>query len=361
MTYAAMRNIVARANALSRILRSKFVTRKSRYTLLPHPIEVTSRELISCAPALYDKDQLRRVISCGFGASLEDEIEKLDATSFVEGPLARYELGESLVVGGKIFSGNARYLMSAQSSLRALGSNVIEFKSASLTNTMQGLHYFGHWLGDDCALYEALRGAPNILSMRRPNWPDRHFYESAFDQTWNELDFFKVSELTIYRELGFNRDKADRLRLLRQKLRASSPRRAGGQVAYISRGTLGENRNMSNLDAVVEAFSKAGIRIVEPGVDSNTMICELLDAAAIIAIEGSHACHAIYSLADNGAILILQPPERFYNPHHEWARLLGMSYGLVVGEKDEVSFKIHPDEALRMVDRLLAAPKYSDA
>jgi hypothetical protein len=356
-----MHNILARANALSRVLSSKFVTRENRFTSLPQPTEVTTPELISCAPALYNKDHLHRVISCGFGATLEDEIEKLDATSFMESPLARYELGESLVVGGQIFSRNARYLMSVQSPLRALGSNVVEFKSASLANTMQGLHYFGHWLGDDCALYEALRGAPNILSMRRPNWPDRHFYESAFGQTWNELDFFKVSELTIYRELGFNRDKADRLRLLRQKLRASGPRRTGGQVAYISRGRLGENRNMSNLDAVVEAFSKAGIRIVEPGVDSITMIGELLDAAAIVAIEGSHACHAIYSLADKGAVLILQPPERFYNPHHEWARLLGMRYGFVVGEKDEVSFKIHPDEALRMVDRLLAVPKYSDA
>jgi hypothetical protein len=112
---------------------------------------------------------------------------------------------------------------------------------------------------------------------------------------------------------------------------------------------------MSNQDEVEQAFTAAGIRIVEPGTDGEALVQNLLDAAVIVTIEGSQASHGVYTLAEGGALLILQPPERFYNPHHEWARLLGMRYGITVGQKDGPGFRIHPGEALRMIDRLMAA------
>jgi hypothetical protein len=155
--------------------------------------------------------------------------------------------------------------------------------------------------------------------------------------------------------LGFNTDKASRLCLLRQRLRAAVSVRNPGRIVYISRGKFGVDRNMSNGEEVERAFSSAGIHIVEPGLDGHALMRELLDAEMIITIEGSQASHGVYTLADKGSLLILQPPERFYNPHHEWTRLLGMSYGITIGEKDGDRFRINPDEVFRMMDRLLAA------
>jgi hypothetical protein len=85
------------------------------------------------------------------------------------------------------------------------------------------------------------------------------------------------------------------------------------------------------------------------------MVADLLDARVIITVEGSQAAHGVFTLAENGSLLILQPPRRFYNPHIEWTRLLGMRYGIVIGKDvdDGAGFLIDPDEVLRMVDQMI--------
>lgn len=175
-------------------------------------------------------------------------------------------------------------------------------------------------------------------------------------------DFARVSDLTVYREPGFNRDKARRIHALRARLRAAHPEdHTGGHIVYLSRGQTGSPRNMSNGESFERAMEAAGIRVVAPGSDPETLLEALLDARMIITIEGSQAAHGVYMLGKGGSMLILQSPDRFYNPHHEWARLIGMGYGTVVGTPDDVSFHIDPVEVLHMADRLDAAAVRSAA
>jgi hypothetical protein len=79
----------------------------------------------------------------------------------------------------------------------------------------------------------------------------------------------------------------------------------------------------------------------------------------IITIEGSQAAHGVYMLQTGGSLMILQPPDRFYNPHHQWARLIGMAYGTVVGTPDGVSFHMDPGEVLDMAERLETVPRFA--
>ncbi len=329
--------------------------------ILPDPTEEPPPATIRCHPGLYEPDQIGRVLACGFNRSLASEIEKLDAQSFIEIPKTRYTLRDAFIAGGWIYSQRGRLLLGNQYPLRALRQKIRCYDKATLLNSKQGLKYFGHWMRDDCALYEDVCDTLNLISMKRPYWPDSHIYETAFGQSWDEVDFAHVRELTLYRELGFNHNKARRWRLLRQKLRASHPSPNAGKIVYISRGRLGAAREIANQSALESALSAAGIHIVEPGLEDQNLIPEVLDAAMIITVEGSQASHCVYCLADGGAMLILQPPERFYNPHHEWARLLGMSYGITIGEKKGAGFHIYPDEVFAMIDRLQAAPRLSDA
>lgn len=267
---------------------------------------------------------------------------------------------DAVIAGGLIFTRTDSYFLSSDSPFRALRHRIKTYDRVTLLNSRHGLQYFGHWLRDDCAVYEDIRDAPNLLSLKRPDWPDARIYEKAFDQVWPEITFAHVDELTLYREMGFNRDKARRLRMLRDRLRATHVAPNAGRIVYIRRGQQGAARNISNQDALERALSSAGVHIVEPGIAGQNLVREILDAAMIITVEGSQASHGVYCLADGGAMLILQPPERFYNPHHEWARLLGMGYGITIGEKDGENFHIHPNEVLAMIDRLLAAPREQD-
>lgn len=315
---------------------------------------------ISCVPGLYQINELNRVTACGFGRTLESELEKLNATSFPESEMTQQLVRDALVVGGLVLGSQTSFYLSDSQIRKALGSPLMSFNQAALANSAQGLKYFGHWLRDDCAMYEHIRNESPLLSIVRPPWPDRYAYEAAFNQTWTETSFARVSELKLYRELGFSRDKARRLNQLRTKLRSLYTGRNVGKVVYVTRGELGEARQISNADEVESAFVAAGIQIITPAVAGKNLFEELLDAEVIITIEGSQASHAVYSLADRGALLILQPPDRFYNPHHEWARLLGMRYGITIGQKEKNGFRIDPSEVFSMLDRLSAAPRHID-
>ena len=353
----------SKAAVLARFARSEWRARTKgvRFDPLPEPMIRKMPDTVTCLPGLYERDQLDRVVRCGFKRTLEGELEKLDARSFLETPLSEYRLRDAIIAGRQIFTPETRHFFGALPSLASLREVCVQHDRATLLNSEQGLWYFGHWLRDDCAVYEEVQTEPNLLSMQRPHWPDRHVYETAFRQTWTATPLAHVAELTVYRELGFSRDKARRLRLLRARLRAAHPAQGQGKIVYISRARLGAARTMSNADTVESAFAAAGITVVEPGVDGESLVRTLLDATMIITIEGSQASHGVYTLADGGALLILQPPDRFYNPHHEWTRLLGMRYGITIGQMDETGFRIEPDEVFAMIERLMAAPRHVDA
>jgi len=314
-------------------------------------------ETLPCRPALYEPGQVARVKACGFRSNLEIERAKLDAETFEERPLQVARVDDAAVVGGEIFYGWQRHFMAAGAipwkDLLAIEETE---GPVTLANSEQGLKYFGHWLRDDCAMFDLLHGmfAQPVLSMTRPEWPDAAPYERAFGQVWDERAAFWTPSLTLVRDLGFNRQKKRQVERLRGRLReAYRPRRAG-DVVYLARGASGKSRDIVNETALREALAARGVHIVIPEDGTAALVEALLDARAIITVEGSQAAHAVYTLAPGGALLILQPPERFYNPHVEWTRLLGMAYGIVIGEVRENGFHIHPDEVLAMTDRLLA-------
>lgn len=330
-------------------LRRKMQT-GSAFDDLPAPELMGEPEVLAHRPVVFDPDQLDRVHSCAFGTHRLEEFAKLRTKTFIGQPAERYRLGECIIVGGTVITKQSRHLLRAMPELVNLKARLAVFDRATLLNTMQGLYYFGHWLQDDCPLYERVKDAPPLLSVARNDWPDMSYYETGFGQTWTETRFAHVGDLTVWRDLNYSTEKAQRIQALRVRLRKTMVPRASGRIVYISRGQTGEPRNMSNVVAFEAALRQAGVEVVEPGQGGQAM----LGARIVISIEGSQACHGIYALADGGTILIIQPPERFYNPLRNWTSLLGLTYAIVVGQKDATSFFVNPDEVLRMVDRLLA-------
>lgn len=314
-------------------------------------------ETVPCKPGVYDPDTLERVVSCGFATSMETQRNKLDATEFVERPVSVARLPEATVMGGEIFSrGKPHFMVKRPKSWRAHGGIEEIHTPVTLANSEQGLKYFGHWLRDDCAVYPSLAEdfGGTILSMERPSWSDAVIYEQAFGQTWDDRSAFWTPELTLVRELGFNLRKQARIRELRAQLRKAHKPIEPGSVIYLARGPSSASRDIVNDDDLRQALSARGVKVMVPEGDGTALVETLLDARVIITIEGSQAAHGTYTLADKGALLVLQPPTRFYNPHVEWTRLLDMDYGIVIGREKAEGFHIDPKEVLTMVDRLLA-------
>ena len=60
------------------------------------------------------------------------------------------------------------------------------------------------------------------------------------------------------------------------------------------------------------------------------IIRSLWNARIIISVEGSAINHALYPMALNGAVLVLQPPYRFVNAHKGISNAIGRKYGFYV-------------------------------
>jgi hypothetical protein len=313
----------------------------------------TDLERIPCEPGLYVPDHLARIRSCGFGARLRDEIAKIEATSWLESSTEVCELKDALVLGGEIFTPEQRFFMHRSSPYRASLQGTVGMTSACLPNSFQGLQYFGHWLRDDCSAFEVARGIAPVVSLSRPDWTDCPAYERAFGQDWTDLTAFQADRLTLVRDVGFNLDKGKRFELLRKRARESV--KAQARLVYLARGRTGVRRSIVNEEELLQALSANGFAIVRPETARRSVLEQCMDADLIATIEGSQAAHAVFCLRPKGSLLVIQPPDRFYNPHVEWVRLLGMRYGIVVGQSEGEAMRVTAREVLEMTEKLLAA------
>ena len=328
--------------------------RLRRSDIWPSADPIGTAAPVEVLPALYHEDHLERVTGVGFGLPLAGEKEKLETRLAAARPPGMVVFEDVIWCGGRLFPAKGNHFLAEGAPLMQAFASRPAHDHVVVTNSRLGLKYFGHWLGDDCAARELpLPDGALVKSLNRPEWSDCAFYETAFGQAWDEEETFYARKLSIVTDTGYSLDKKRRLEVLRARMRQTFPiaENAGG-IAYIQRGTKGEPRTMANEAALIDRLLATGVRIVRAETGGETIARAILDAKIIIGVEGSQIRHGAYNLSANGALLVLQPPHRFYNPHHEWARLLGMRYGTVVGHASADGYHIDIDEVMAMLDRL---------
>lgn len=311
----------------------------------------TSVEL-PCRPAIFQIEQMDRVIQCGFGASLEGELQKISAKYWRTSPASVYDLKDVLVLGGHVFHHGERNLLRDYGLLRLSFRSIQRFDSVVVPNSFLGLHFFGHWLRDDCSGFELARSMGRIVSVRRPFNRDAAAYSEFLSQSWDEQDGFFARSSTFISDIGFSPKKGERLRVLRARLRKRIGQRIKPEIAFIRRGNDDPNRNPRNEDQLLVRLASLGVRIVDGSSPISEVLGQVLDADIIVGLEGSQLAHAVLVLKEGGALIVLQSPFRFYNPHYEWVRLLEMNYGTVVGTVAEDGFTVNFDDVARMIDRM---------
>lgn len=314
------------------------------------PLFSASTEAVK--PALLGPEIVDRVMACPFKASISQQMALLKAETFVHTPPLVARLSRVFIVGGHLLSGKSWYVMRRSLPPQSLlfGADMPSFGEAALVNSYQGLHYFGHWLRDDCAVFELIEDLPRV-SLQRPEWADRRGYEQLFEQHWSEISYGYFEKLHVYRELGVNGSKRQRFLSLRDRVRRNLPNTSCG-VVYLRRASTLDGRTAANEAELMNTLAARGVAIVDSTSGAQSLLTAALDADVIITHEGSQAAHALLALQQHGSLIMLQSPYRFYNPHLEWTRLLGMGYGTIVGRATDEGFTISPDEVLQMLDLL---------
>lgn len=297
--------------------------------------------------------QLDRITSVAFGGSVGAEVAQFLGAKRRIGPTLRMAFSDVFIANGTIFKSGRRWAFNDQAPITDRRGRLTEFDFVVCRSSFLGCHFFGHWLRDDCATHILASDFGIPMSMPAPAWPDRTSYLSFFGQCEVDLQNAVIRKLVVFDDVSQNEQKAIRLRLLRKELRtavAGSP----NDVVYLKRGAGGGARKLANEEELLDFFDAMRIKIVEPeAIETHQLVKDLIDAKLIISIEGSQISHALYCLRDKGALLVLQPPDRFFNPHMDWARALEMRYGSLVGHHADSGFRIDPDDLLRGIDMML--------
>jgi capsular polysaccharide biosynthesis protein len=164
-----------------------------------------------------------------------------------------------------------------------------------------------------------------------------------------------IEELTLFRDFAQNASKEARIRKLRAHIRKQvKPLYPDAPGIYIRRGMTGERRVLENEPEIERYLAGQGFTIIDPtALSAREIAARSLEAKLVIGVEGSHIAHALYTMADDAAFLVLQPPNRFSLVHKEFADRLGMRYSFIVGEPSAQGFSVRLDDLKAMLDRLL--------
>ncbi len=232
----------------------------------------------------------------------------------------------------------------------------LSIDKANLVTTVSGSHFFGTLLLDDFPLELIGERSENISMVAKPFEHERGYREALGLADTPLVRYARVKQLTFYDEAAFNVQKATRYRELRARLRCAftSTTRAAKPGVYLRRGRTGELRLLTN-ETEIEAFlASIGFDIVEPSsLPVEEIVRRTLDSKVVVSVEGSHLSHTIYSMADDGAFLVLQPPDRFALNYKELTDCLDMRYAFLVGDPSSSGFTVPLGDLQRILDRLL--------
>lgn len=230
-----------------------------------------------------------------------------------------------------------------------------ELPDAHLVATWTGADFFGNFMQDSLAL-EMLppEGAPRIGAPVKP-YQHAPGYRALLDLPQPEMpQHVLIRRLTLYRDFAQNALKVERYRRLRARLRAALGPGQPPAGIFLRRGGTGSERLLTNEAALTAYLAGLGFDILDPEALTPAEIARrALDAPVVVAVEGSHLGHAIYTLAEAGAFLVIQPPDRFAMPYKEFADCMEMRFGFVLGRAEPGGFAVDLDDIAQMLDRLL--------
>lgn len=326
--------------------------------------ELHPGETITGNPCIVLPGQYERVRAGAFGTDIATEIAQLQGAARRIGPTLRYTFNNVLISDATIYGRGRKKIFNLRTPICESGdpgsrqTRWEEYDQAAVRSSFIGCHFFGHWLRDDCAtnLLASEYGTP--ISMPMPPWPDRAGYLALFGQRYLVHRRAHVRRLILFDDITQNAHKAARFRQLRAIVARGREAPATGRIVYLMRGSGGKQRSLVNEAEIADALARRGVLTLQAetlGVPE--LISSLFGARMVISVEGSQLSHALFTLRDRGGVLAIQPPDRFFNSHMDWARALNMRYGVVIGEPRETGFHLPVSDLLRTIDLMDAALK----
>ena len=293
--------------------------------------------------------QLDRIKAVAFGGSVSEEVAQFLGGERKINATLRFEVGGACISRGIIYAEGKRKVISSLTKRNELEGRICTAKVASVRTSFLGSYYFGHWLLDDCAT-AIIEDEGTKFVTPSPAWPDKKNYLNLFEQNIITAGILFANRVIFYDDISQNEHKVNRIRTIRERVYSRLSKIAPSEIVYLKRGNGGEARPLVNEREIIEALRRRGVLCLEAEDLKTNIINKIIGCRLFISVEGSQISHAVYGIRDGGGILVLQPPDRFFNAHLDWAVPMGIQYGSVVGLPEQDGFRIPVDELLKTID-----------
>ncbi len=315
------------------------------YTLSPSETKLS-------LPAIYLEGQLDKITGFIEGVNLDMEKKRLSGTMREHGATVAYHIRDALILNGYVYKGAMKYtpVSTPESFFRP---KVVDYiPKAALSCTFTGNRFFSHWMIDDLTLALAAQELAEAITLTRKPYIHELDYLNHFNIQTRSVAQAKCGDLIIIDDVGQNSFKRQRYEVLRSSLKNLTPLEPNYGI-MIRRGKSGVSRIMTNEDEVAQFLETRGFSIINPQcMSAREIISRTLGAKIIIGTEGSHMAHGLFTMADNGTIINLQPPYRFHCIFKDYTDCLDMRYGFIVGNSSPGGFTIDVEELARTLDKV---------
>jgi hypothetical protein len=347
INYPMLRRIVLR------VARRRFI---SIFSLAKHKEVICPEERIKLDKAIYLKNSLEKVTGQSpWRLNWQQDYELITGAIIISPPAYRFTIPKVDIVGAFLYSGAAKMRAGygPERVFNSFSNNYKIIERANLVTSYAGSMFFGPLLVDDFSLeLNALDPNENIKMVTKPYHHEAEYRQLLGLQQTRLVEFGNVRELILYEEPAINSLKRNKYFELRQRLtRNVKGLYAQNKYIYLKRGSSGEKRILHNEREIEELLNSLGFIIVEPSSMSVREIVEkTINAKIVVTVEGSHISHVVFTMSPNGAMVVLQPPDRFSAVYKEIADCLGIKYAFLVGDPVEQGFKIDKNDVQRILD-----------
>lgn len=319
--------------------------------------ELAPPETLRIPPAIHVADSLARIRGLSPWRTWDQENELIRGGTVGVPACTAYRVDNADVVGALVyFGGMASHVGAGTQAILMDATAQKRVERANLVTTIGGSHYFGAKLLDDFVFELTAADPENNVRLASLHFEHEHRYRELLEiDRSRELRRAKIKHLTLFDEPNScSTFRAHRYRTLRARMKANLP--AGTAISskvYLKRGASGVPRVLANEDRVEAFLRSAGFDIVEPSrLDVDEIAARTLGARVVVSVEGSHMSHAQFTMADDAAFVVIQPPDRFSAIYKQFTDCMEMSFGFVVGRPAEYGFTCDLTELGHVLDQV---------
>jgi hypothetical protein len=313
---------------------------------------IAPAETIFTRPAFFLPGQLERVT----GTAYTDDPRR-EMAGGIELPQASargFLVKDAWLIDGAIYKHHSSHWLHARSSRIPPLYVKNEIDRGAVYSTFEGNKFFGLWLTDDCATYPLAASEGTPITTNRRVSSHMLAYEDWFEMKPIPLQGAFLREVVFFFDFCQTRHKRERFRTLGNKL-LSHVKVQDHPGVFILRGGTGKRRLLHNeLELAEHLRTRRGFRIVDVTTDDvPTIVAACAGARVVVGVEGSHLIHGIMVLQPGGAVLTLQPSNRFCGVIKRTTDPDSQDFGFVVGHADAAGFRIDVEELERTLDLLV--------